>query len=82
MIHENSDNAQMYTSPLGYQVGEQVDGLMTLRSFIEGGHELAKPKILVMVKSIGDKKTSICFPLESACVVLNMYSYTQGQHYV
>jgi hypothetical protein len=78
MIYENSDNAQMYTSPLGYQVGEQLDGLMTLRSFIEGGHELAKPKILVMVKSIGNRKTSIYFPLTPACVVLNVYSYTQG----
>jgi hypothetical protein len=57
MVHEHSDTSQMYTSPLGYQDGEQLDGLMTLRSFVQGGHELLRPKILVMLKTIGDRKT-------------------------
>lgn len=59
MIHENSDISQLYTSPLGHRDGEQLDGLMTLRSFVEGGHELPRPKILVMVKMIGGRKTGI-----------------------
>jgi hypothetical protein len=47
----------MYTSPRGYQDGQQLDGLMTLLNFIQGDHQLRRPKILVMVKAIGDTKT-------------------------
>ena len=56
MVQEQSDEGVMCKTPLGYCDGKQMDGLMTLKSFIEGGHELADGKILVCVKSIGGRK--------------------------
>jgi hypothetical protein len=69
---------QMYTSPLGHRDGEQIDGLMTLRSFVQGGHELPSPKILVMVRTIGDKKTGNPLMSASGRVMLKVDSHTQG----
>lgn len=56
MTHENSDDGVICTTPLGYHEGEALPGLMTVRSFIDGGYELSDRKILVCVKSIGAKK--------------------------
>ena len=56
MVQEQSDKGVMCKTPLGYRDGKQMDSLMTLKSFIEGGHELADGKILVCVKSIGGRK--------------------------
>ena len=56
MAQEKSDEGMVCKSPLGYRDGEQMDGLMTLKNFIEGGYELADGKILVCVKSIGGRK--------------------------
>ena len=56
MVQERSDEGVMCKTPIGYRDGSQMDGLMTLKSFIEGGHELADGKILVCVKSIGGRK--------------------------
>ena len=43
-------------TPLGYEEGKQLAGLMTLKNFVEGGHEVVDGKILVCVKSIGGRK--------------------------
>ncbi len=56
MVQEQSDEGVMCKAPLGYRDGKQLDGLMTLKNFIEGGHEVADGKILVCVKSIGGRK--------------------------
>ena len=56
MVQDQSDEGVMCKTPLGYRDGKQLDGLMTLKSFIEGGHELSDGKILVCVKSIGGRK--------------------------
>lgn len=56
MVQEQSDEGVMCKTPLGYRDGKQLDGLMTLKSFIAGGHELPDGKILVCVKSIGGRK--------------------------
>ena len=56
MVQDKSDEGMMCKSPLGYRDGKQMDGLMTLKNFIEGGYELADGKILVCVKSIGGRK--------------------------
>ena len=56
MVQEQSDEGVMCKTPLGYRDGKQLDGLMTLKSFFEGGHELADGRILVCVKSIGGRK--------------------------
>ena len=63
MVQTQSDEGVMCKTPLGYRDGRQLDGLMTLKSFIEGGHELTDGKILVCVKSIGARKK--CEPLAS-----------------
>ena len=56
MVQEQSDEGVMCKTPLGYRDGRQLDGLVTLKSFIEGGDELPDAKILVCVKSIGARK--------------------------
>ena len=56
MVQEQSDEGVMCKTPSGYRDGKQLDGLMTLKNFIEGGHEVADGKILVCVKSIGARK--------------------------
>ena len=56
LVQEKSDEGVMCKTPLGYRDSSQLDGLITLKSFIEGGHELADGKILVCVKSIGARK--------------------------
>ena len=61
IVQTQSDEGVMCKTPLGYRDGRQLDGLMTLKSFIEGGHELMDAKVLVCVKSIGARKK--CEPL-------------------
>ena len=56
MVREQSDEDVMCKTPLGYRDGKELDCLMTLKCFIEGGYELADGKILVCVKSIGGRK--------------------------
>lgn len=53
---EHSDEGVLCKTPLGYRDGKQLDGLMTLKNYIDGGHEVAGGKILVCVKSIGARK--------------------------
>ena len=63
LIEEKNDDSTLYKTPLGYHEGEQLQGLMTLKSFVEGGAEVLHAKILVCIKSIGGRKTSkIDFP--------------------
>lgn len=49
----------LYRLPMGYQEGQQLGGLMTLKSFADGGYEVSDAKILGVVKSIGAKKKGI-----------------------
>lgn len=77
MVQERSDEGVMCKTPLGYRDGKQLDGLMALRSFLEGGHELAQAKILVCVKSIGGRKKCINCPAptkEDQCSGLTNFS--------
>ena len=59
MVHENSDNGTMYNLPLGYQEGRPLQDVMTLQNFNQGGFDVVDAKILVVVKSIGHKKTGM-----------------------
>lgn len=43
-------------TPLGYDSEKQLAGLITLKSFIDGGHEVLDGKVLVFVKSVGGRK--------------------------
>ena len=58
MVHENSDDGTMFRRPLGYREGRPLSGVMTLQNFVDGGYDVADAKVLVMVKSVGVKKTS------------------------
>jgi hypothetical protein len=45
-----------------------LPGLMTLKSFTDGGYDIDEPKLLVCVKSIGaKKKCTDPFPLIRPC---------------
>ncbi len=57
MVQEHSDEGVLCKKPLGYRDGKQLDGLITLRNYIEGGHEVLSGRVLVCVKSIGARKT-------------------------
>ncbi|KAL8660274.1 MAG: hypothetical protein Q9202_006709 [Teloschistes flavicans] len=55
-VDKNSDNTTLFRRPLGYDEGEQLTGLMTLKNYMEGGHEVTGSKVLLCVKSIGRRK--------------------------
>lgn len=60
MIHRHEVNNDFSRLPLGFDskvLSQPLPGLMTLKAFIEGGHEVPDAKILVAVKSMGAKKT-------------------------
>lgn len=56
MIQEKSDDGTLYKRPQGYKNGKSLAGLMTLKSFVDGGYDVVEGKILVCVKSIGGHK--------------------------
>jgi hypothetical protein len=56
VIHENSDKGETCRVPLEYKKGKTLPGLMTLKSFIDGGYEIKDSKVLGCVKSIGPTK--------------------------
>ena len=59
IIHTHTVNADFSRHPLSFDLAEPnqpLPGLMTLKAFIEGGHEVPDVKILVAIKSIGAKK--------------------------
>ena len=57
LVQEQSDDGTLCKAPLGYREGKQLPGLMTLKSFVDGGAEVLGAKILLCVKSIGGRKT-------------------------
>jgi hypothetical protein len=56
MIHENSDDGTMFKRPLGHREGRRMADLMTLQNFIDGGYDVVGARILVVVKSLGQRK--------------------------
>jgi hypothetical protein len=56
MVHEHSDNGTMFKRPLGHREGRQVADLMTLQNFIDGGYDVVEARVLVVVKSLGQRK--------------------------
>lgn len=63
MIHTDSDDGTLCKKPQGYKCGGELSRLITLKSFICGGHEVADGRIMVCVKSIGGRRKS-----KSACI--------------
>jgi hypothetical protein len=58
MIHEESGLEGRFRTPLGYDEGESLPNLMTLRNFIDGGYDVPNARLLLCVKAVGAKKTS------------------------
>lgn len=56
MMHENSDDGTQLKRPFNCRDSRALPGLMTLRSFTDGGFDVDEPKLLVCVKSIGARK--------------------------
>jgi hypothetical protein len=56
MIHENSDDGTQFKQPFNCKDTRVLEGLMTLKSFTDGGYDIDEPKLLVCVKSIGARK--------------------------
>jgi hypothetical protein len=57
MIHTSGSTDSICRTPLEYQKGSQLPGLVTLDSYLTSGYDGVKGvKILVCVKSIGQKK--------------------------
>lgn len=56
MIHENSDDGTMYKRPLGHREGRPIADVMTLQNFVDGGYDVVGAKVLVVVKSLGQRK--------------------------
>lgn len=56
MLHENSDDGTRFKRPYRVRESKVLTGLMTLKSFTDGGYDIDEPKLLVCVKSIGARK--------------------------
>lgn len=74
LVQEQSDDGTLCKAPLGYREGQQLPGLMTLKSFVDGGAEVLGAKILVCVKSIGGKKTCNVPQIHIKLVLTNVKS--------
>ena len=61
MTHNNSDDGTRFKRPFNCKDARSLPGLMTLKSFTDGGYEVADARLLVCVKSIG-AKTTCTFP--------------------
>lgn len=62
MLHENSDDGTQFRRPFNCRDSKALPGLMTLKSFTNGGYDIEEPKLLVCVKSIGARKRCTSFP--------------------
>lgn len=63
LVHEAGADGLRCTTPLGYKESQALAGLMTLKNFMEGGHEVVNCKILVCVRTIGAKKKRLDHPV-------------------
>ncbi|OWO97470.1 hypothetical protein B2J93_5283 [Marssonina coronariae] len=58
LLHTTPSTDGVCHAPLGYRRGHALPGLMTLDSWLQGGHDgVAGARILVCVQSIGARKT-------------------------
>jgi hypothetical protein len=62
MLHDHCDTSTRFRLPLGYSDdGETADivarpELMTLKTFVSGGHDVANSRLLLCVKGVGARK--------------------------
>lgn len=65
MIHENSDDGTQFKRPLNCRDTKKLPGLMTLKSFTDGGYDIDEPTLLVCIKSIGTRKRCTQAPVSA-----------------
>lgn len=53
---EDLDDGKLCKRPLDYVDGKPLEKLLTLKDYIDGGHEMINVKLLVCVRSVGAKK--------------------------
>lgn len=63
MVHENSDNGPQFKRPFSCRDTKELPGLMTLKSFTNGGYDVDEPRLLVCIKSIGARKKCLTYSL-------------------
>jgi hypothetical protein len=81
MVHESSDDGTRFKRPYGVRESKVLPGLMTLKSFTDGGYDIDEPKLLVCVKSIGARKKCTCsFPTSSSYSSLTSHRYEPQRH--
>lgn len=64
LVHENSETGTQLRRPFNCRDSRSLPGLMTLKSFTDGGYDIDEPRLLVCVKSIGARKR--CRPIMQA----------------
>jgi hypothetical protein len=62
MVHKNSDDGTQFRRPFNCAKEKALPGLMTLKSFTDGGYDVEDCKLLVCVKSIGARKRCELLP--------------------
>jgi hypothetical protein len=62
MLHLVSDDGTRFRRPYGCRDASGLAGLMTLKTFAEGGWDVEEGKVLVCVRSIGARKRCACLP--------------------
>lgn len=61
VVHKSGDDGTRFKKPYGVRNNGVLNGLMTLKSFTDGGYDVEEPKLLVCVKSIGVRKKCAFF---------------------
>ena len=78
LVQEKSDEGVLCKTPLGYRERRLLEGLITLRSYLEGGWEVQGVKVLVAVRSIGGrKKCESSLMMSSVAELIGLYSYDE-----
>ncbi|KAF1350721.1 hypothetical protein BDV97DRAFT_154736 [Delphinella strobiligena] len=54
--HDENDEPTQCRAPLGFETALNIQSLMTLKAYVDGGWEVDDAKIMVVVKSIGARK--------------------------
>ena len=56
MVHTDSDDGSVCKQPIGYRPQQPLTGLMRVKNFNDGGNEAHDSRVLLCVKSVGQRK--------------------------
>jgi hypothetical protein len=69
MLHDNSDDGTQFKRPFNCRDSKTLPGLMTLKSFTDGGYDVNEPRLLVCIRSISARKKC-----NISCVALFLFA--------